>query len=49
MSSQMIEGFLLGFGLGGLILYLMFRGKDREIVLLKQSHEEALKQQKTMN
>jgi DNA recombination protein RmuC len=46
MDMHLITGFIAGFILGALILFLTFRGKDRELELLKQSHEEALKQQR---
>ena len=41
-------GLIAGFILGALLLFLIYRGKDREITLLKESHQTALLQQKIL-
>jgi DNA recombination protein RmuC len=43
-----IFAFLVGLFLGGLIVFLIYRGKDREIAFMKQAHEDALIQQKSL-
>ena len=43
-----VFAFFVGLILGGVIMWLNARGKDREIFLIKQSHETALVQQKNL-
>ena len=45
---SLVFAFIFGGLIGALLVYFNGKGKDREISVLKSSHEEALKQQRSL-